>query len=96
MPPKRAKRRKMASEAEDYSASQDLLTAKGRAAAYRAAIRKRVVEEDEGLGAGERQMSRLMGEAMGRVGKSVWEQGRKSTGRLAAWRVPVSSAQLPA
>jgi hypothetical protein len=53
-------------------------------------VHKGVMAEDKGPRADERRIGRLVGEAMGRVGKAKWDVARKGAGRMAAFRVPVS------
>lgn len=57
-------------------------------------VAKNLEEEGAGSRADERRVGRLVGEAMGRVGRGTWDQGRKGIGKMAAFRVPVGHFRL--
>jgi hypothetical protein len=63
-----------------------------RALAYIAELRRRFEEDFEGTNrADEARLTRILGEATGRIGREQWEELRRGMGKLAWWKVQVSA-----
>jgi hypothetical protein len=67
-----------------------------RVKAYIDEVRKMLAESEEGqTGKGqERRLGRVLGDAVGRIGRERWEEARRGRGKLAWGKIPVRILEL--
>jgi hypothetical protein len=79
-------------EQETELVSLEVTDNQERARAYLAELKKRFEDNVEGAKrADEARLTRILGEATGRIGRERWEELRRGMGKLAWWKVQVST-----
>lgn len=81
-----------ATESEPDPVSLDATDNQERALAYLAELKRQFEENVEATKrADEMRLTRILGEAIGRIGRERWDELRRGMGKLAWWKVQVST-----